>query len=340
MTDRYAPLGPDVDGAAITLVAQAEYHLLELDRLAAALAAAGFAARLVVPVVRWKPLHSFRPTVRRLRQTVTASNRSLGTPLAATDLLARSQAVVVMNDWGVPRHLVELARAEQCRTYAMVEGVQDYDDVDTGLDRSAYRRVDHVFTMGAAGSETLGIDRCTAIGNERLVEAFRTPVGPAGDAVVINSNFTYGVLPEARQTWVDGAVTAADAAGRRWCLSRHTAERGRSRHRADPRPIDELLDTAGHLVTRFSTVALDALAAGVEVVYHNPHGEREPTFQTPAGFAVTTSPTELEAVLRESPRPRDVVRADAAGFLGRQVLLDTGQRPAERAAAVIATQLG
>lgn len=336
MTDRYAVLGDEPGEDAVTLVAQADYHLLEVDRIVAALAEHGRRARIVVPVVAWKPLHSMRPTVRRLRQLVAGSGRRLGEPIDLETLLARSTAVLVLNDWGVPRLLVETARAAGHPTVALVEGVQDYGDVDTGLDRQAYRRVDHVFTLGPAAAALLGESRCTSVGSERLMALFSAPVGDAGRTAVINSNFTYGVLREARRAWLDGAVAAADAAARPWVVSRHTAERGRSRHAVAAASVDELLVTAGFVVSRFSTVALDALARGVELRYHNPHDEREPTFQTQVeGFEVTRSVAELEQALRVEPRSRAEVREAAAPFLRRHVLLDSSSSPSQRVAAGI-----
>ena len=337
MTGQYATLGNDPVGPAITMVAQADYHLAELDRVAAALDALGLATRIVVPVIAWKPMYSRRPTVRRLRQLVATSGRVLAKPISVRDLVARSSAVLVMNDWGVPRELIDLARQAGVPNAALVEGVQDYADIDTGLARHAYRRVDHVFTLGPDSAANLGRERCTPVGSERVLSLWSQPATPAAAHVLINSNFTYGVMPKVRRGWVDGAVGAAEDAGQPWVLSRHTAERGRSRHRVDRRPVDALLATSSYLVSRFSTVALDALALGVELIYHNPHHEQEPTFQTEVqGFVVTRSVSELQDRLAAAPRDRSDVRAAAEPFLRRHVLLDPANPPASLVAAGLA----
>jgi hypothetical protein len=341
MTDRYAWLDPAPADGGVLLVAQAGYHLPELDRLRDALGRRGVPAALAVPVVPWKPLHRFRPTVRRLADTVAASGRVPSDPVDIGELLDRVAAVVVMNDWGVPRTLVERAQRAGVPTFAWVEGVQDYDDVDTGLERQAYRRVDHVFTLGEASRRLLGADRSMAIGSERISRLWQTPAGEPTDTVLVNSNFTYGVRTDARRGWLDGVVDVCEAEDRPWVLSRHVAERGRVSYPVSDRPVDELLAGAGHLVSRFSTVALDALASGIELAYHNPHGEQEPTFADPMGaFTVTRSVDDLRAVLQEPPRARDDVRAGAEAFLRHHVLLDSSTTPAERAAAIVADAVG
>ena len=81
MTDRYAWLDPAPADGGVVLVAQAGYHLRELDRLRDALAVHGLTGALAVPVVPWKPLHRFRPTVRRLADTVVQSGRAPSEPV-------------------------------------------------------------------------------------------------------------------------------------------------------------------------------------------------------------------------------------------------------------------
>lgn len=341
MTDQYTWLGEPPTEPAVVMIPQAPYHLTELDRLASTLRARGVSVAFAVPVISWKPLYSLRPTVRRLAATVAASARSVTEPVSIETLLRDTRAVVVMNDWGVPRALVDRANGSGVPTFGWVEGVQDYDDVDTGLDRNAYRRVDHVFALGPASCEILGADRTTAVGSERIAQLWNAPAGPTGRGVLINSNFTYGVLVEARRSWVAGVVAACEGAEQPYVLSRHAAERGRSRLAASDRPVDELLGEAGRLVSRFSTVNLDALASGVELAYHNPHGEQVAMFADPQeGFAHTSTVEELRAVLSCPPRPRHEVREAARAYLERHVLLDASSTPADRAAEVIVDRIG
>ena len=158
------------------MVAQADYHLAE-QPMADALDALELATRSS-SVIAWKPMYSRRPTVRRLRQLVATSGRVLAKPISVPDLVARSSAVLVMNDWGVPRELIDLARQAGVPNAALVEGVQDYADIDTGLARHAYRRVDHVFTLGPDSAANLGHERCTPVGSERVLSLWNQPATP------------------------------------------------------------------------------------------------------------------------------------------------------------------
>lgn len=335
-------LGPAPDGPVVALVVQAAYHLDELVPLRDELRVRGVAAELLVVPPPRKPLHRFRPSVRRFSEMLAATGRRERDLVAEPDLLGRTRALVVLNDWGVPRPLVLEAKAAGRPTFGWIEGVQDFADADTPYQRAAYRTVDHVFSLGDYSREQLADRPGTVIGSERLRRIWAGPEAePSGVQVTINSNFTYGVLSDARTAWLRSVRQSCRAAGVSPVLSRHSAERGVVvRPRPSLRPISELLHRSTHLVTRLSTVAYEALARGVEVAYHNPHGEQVETFRDPAGaFATTTDTDELTAWLRRPVRTPAEIRADARAFLGHHVRLDDGPPPAALAADVIAAAL-
>lgn len=324
------------------LVVQAAYHLAEFGPLRDALEAVGIGAELLVPVPERKPLHRFRPGYRRYRELLEATDRRVEEVIGEEALAGRLASVVVMNDWGVPRHLVERMRRAGRPTFAWIEGVQDFDDVDTGQARAAYTHVDHVFCLGEYGAGRLHSGDLTIVGSERLRELWSgPPARPEGLHAVVNSNFTYGVMTEHRRAWLGSVAAGCDEASMPWTLSRHTAERGCSRPRASPDPISELLTRSTHLIGRFSTVCYEALVLGVELVYHNPHGEQEPTFRDSAGaFSYTTSAVDLAARLRLPTRPPEEIRAAASDFLHHHLRLEDGPAPGSIAAGVIAAELG
>jgi hypothetical protein len=154
---------------------------------------------------------------------------------------------------------------------------------------------------------------------------------------VANVNFTYGVLESERTRWVRDVMAVARSSHQPIVLSRHPADRGRLGRRAeDSSPIEQLLARAPRLISRFSTLCYEALARGVELTYHNPHGEGVATFADPGGaFAITHSRAELLDAVSRPPAPPIDVRRRAEPFLRHHLVLDDPS-PAERAAEVIA----
>jgi hypothetical protein len=337
----FAALGSPPAGGSVVLVAQAAYHLDELVPLATELGTRGYAATVVCPLPRPSRLRRWRSSWWRHRELLNAAaayGRSVSPPMAAAAVLARATAVVVSNDWGVPRALVESANERGIPTFAHVEGVQDFHDVDTGQDRRPYRRVAHVLSLGDYDAEQLAGTDVTPVGSERLWRAWHGPPTTADGPAVANVNFTYGVLEGVRRRWVDDVLSAAGS--RPLVLSRHPADRGRrGRRRQSATPVDDLLRAAPRLVTRFSTLGYQALALGVDLVYHNPHGERVATFAEPEGaFTITTTRSELAATMAGPPPRPEEVRSGAAEFLHHHLVLD-GPRPAARAADAILDRL-
>jgi hypothetical protein len=331
--------GQGTRGGAL-LVAQAAYHLDELLPTRAALARRGIDAIIVCPVPPASIVRRWRSSWWRHRELVAAAASAglTGTQTMPADgLLVGVTVVVVRNDWGVPRGLVKAAIGMGVPTVGWVEGVQDYADADTGRARRPYREVDHVLTLGDYDrGQLLGTD-ATIVGSERLWRAWHGPVSAVDGPIVANVNFTYGVLESERGRWVRDVMAVARTCDQRIVLSRHPADRGRLGRRAEDRsPIEQLLAHAPRLISRFSTLCYEALARGVELTYHNPHGEQVATFADRAGaFEITRSRAELlDAVSRPPPSPIEV-RRRAEQFLRHHLALD-GPAPAERAAAVIA----
>jgi hypothetical protein len=158
----------------------------------------------------------------------------------------------------------------------------------------------------------------------------------------VNLNFTYSVLSDERAAWLASVERAVRLTGFEAIVSRHPAERSRkSALPAASKPFRFEVTRAGVLVSRFSTVAFEAMARGVPFVYHNPHGERVPTFAEPRGsFLVSTSADELADALVTAMTWRHDYRDRSEKFFRRQVDIDN-QRPSEvRAADVIVQEIG
>ena len=102
-------------------------------------------------------------------------------------------------------------------------------------------------------------------------------------------------------------------------------------------PIAHLLTEASVLISRFSTVPFEAMARGVPFVYHNPHGEKVPTFLESGGaYDISTNTDELTAALLATREATDY-RARCEAFFRGQIDIDPSVPSAQRAAEVIAT---
>jgi hypothetical protein len=319
----------------VLLVASAAYHALELVPLARELRRRGYLVTLMATTAA--------------PNDVRQAARDWDDPLYAWPrvfrLVPKFRTVVVMNDWGPTRALVSLAHERNLPTFAKVEGVQDFEDADTGRSRSPYRSTDLVLGQGRNDVDALGSERVRVVGSERLEALWRGPERAFGGdrpLVVINSNFTYGVLAEARDRWLTLALSATERAGCTAVISQHPADPPLPQDLpVATAPISELLaERADVLVSRFSTVPFAAMACGVPFVYFNPHGERVPTFQGDTdAFVRAATEKDLVSAIRSALGWRGGYRTRARDFFLRQVDIAEGATPAERAADVIMSRL-
>jgi len=321
------------------LVVQTEHQLQELGFLADRLAQLHVPVVVVVPEPPRKLFHRYRPGFRRLNQTLhmaAVCGRGPGGLLDAQPLIRDAGALVVMNDWGVPKGLVLEARRLGVPSIAWVEGVQDFADVDTGRDRFPYRTADHVLCLGPYDHGLLDGTPRTIVGSQRLQELWERRVSPMPEVprAIANANFSYGVQTEHRRHWIGTVLKAADAAEIDLVVSRHPADNGFTGRRREVRQdVQELLLGSSVLVSRFSTLIYEALLMGVGAIYHNPHGEAVPTFSKPSGAYVATEDTEsLVEALRAPAAERSEVRRRAEPFLRAHLRLDTLERPVDLAA--------
>jgi hypothetical protein len=222
-----------------------------------------------------------------------------------------------------------------------VEGAQDFWDADTPEERLPYRALDLVLCQGDFDALALSDRETTVVGSTRLERLWWAPaVGPSPPLAVINLNFVYGVNTADRKLWLESAVQACEEAGLPYVISLHPAERARvdSDH-VTSISASRLLPRATVLISRFSTMPLEALARGVDFVYHNPHGETVKTFADPMGaFEVTKSTHELRDVLgRPAATPHDN-RLRSEQFFDHHVDVDREHTSEQRGADAI-TQL-
>jgi hypothetical protein len=319
-----ASVGAEVDGAVV-VIPEARYHVDELGPLTEVLTERGVQVRWMV-------------SPKTVPAALGEMGRFTATVLPYTpEAISRARALVTLNDWGPLKDLVLAAGAAGVPTFAKVEGVQDFDDVESTWQRRPYRSAAYILAQGENDVAALPEKETFVVGSSRLERLWqRAPVEP-GDHALVNLNFTFQVLTDRRELWlgsVRGALARAGVAG---LVSTHPAETGRVEGLpVAAKPFRHEITRAGMLVSRFSTVPFEAMARGVPFVYHNPHGERFPTFLEPQGaFPITGSQDELVAAVAEVLGWRNGYRARSAPFFRRQVDVDPTRPSAQRAADVI-----
>lgn len=330
--DAYTEPG-ELQSLGVLFMPLAEYHGRELGAVADALVALGHRCSFLVE----------ESLVEVVDKHLGDHPRILAAPNYDRFALGQFDAFVAMNDWGEPsRALYHLARVRAVPSFAKVEGVQDFTDVDTGRIRLPYMAADHVLVQGSNDIAALDRKHLHTVGNANMETAWNE--GPASvdrnGEVVINSNFTYGVLTDVRDEFLAQAIRAVLAADLEPVISQHPADRalpGEFVHYRTDRSMSSMLPACEAVITRFSTVPFEAIAYGTPFVYFNPHLEKVPTFVAPdPAFDHVHTAEELQQALLLATANRAAYRLLAEPYFRAQIDM-TDTPSAQRAAAAIAT---
>ena len=200
------------------LVPEARYHVDELGPLADELRARG------IPV-------QFMTSPKTVPAALDELGRYTETVLPyAPEEIARARALVTLNDWGPLKQLVLSANEAGVPTFAKVEGVQDFGDVESSWERNPYRSASYILAQGDNDVAALPEKETFVVGSSRLERLWNAaPVLP-GEHALVNLNFTFHVLTDQRDAWLDSTPTRCSA--RRRCRAGvDPPGRARSRHR-------------------------------------------------------------------------------------------------------------
>jgi hypothetical protein len=151
--------------------------------------------------------------------------------------------------------------------------------------------------------------------------------------VLINSNFSHNVLTERRDAWLTQAVAAVRRAGLEPVISRHPEDKGTLfPELVTQASFYETLESCCASVQRFASGILESLAAGVPVIYFNPHGERVDKFSSdPMGaYPVAVTEDALAGHLTTLGAWREAALARADAFLDHHA----GHRDIDSGAAI------
>ncbi len=207
----------------------------------------------------------------------------------------KPRAIVTFNDWDpVTRPIIIAAKASGIRTIAIVEGIQDYDDADVHWKRYAYKTSDIVLLPGdfdkkyfeghTAIIASVGVPRMESLRLKPKRE-WSKDVTPR---VLINCNFSYGVLVEHRDRWLTEAVEAVLELGMTPIISRHPGDTGTLfPEYVTSENFYDAMERCDVSVQRFASGVLECLARDIGVIYFNPHGEKVDKFQADPMSAYT-----------------------------------------------------
>ncbi len=237
----------------------------------------------------------------------------------------RASALVSSIDWAMPfgRPELERERARGGLTIGIVDGIEDFEDSDYAFKRNAYGTVEYVLLMGTDDRKHLAYKSAdtSVVGLPKMWSLFhdRHPL-PRSPRVTINVNFTYGTFEEVRDEWVSAAIAACDSAGLPWIIAQHHADHGAfAPEHVSPLGIYDTIKESSIVVSRFSTVILEALALGRQVIYFNPHGETVTLYANPEGaYHLAHDGQELEQRLRAAAADPAYGREAALDFLQRK----------------------
>ena len=219
------------------------------------------------------------------------------------DWLSTAKLVITFIDsTDVFREALEYRHRLGLPSVCIIEGINDFLRVDFhGYRHLPYRRCDYVFLAGSDDKKYFE-DRPTYVVGLPVIEslATRVPTFPEKPLAVLNVNFTYGVLVEAREQFIAKAKNAFAAAGYEWVITKHPMDKGGLKgYPVSNLTQYELIDRCSVFVSRFATGILEALASGKPAIYFNPHNEKVERFKSPLGaFEIATTEEELIRALQ------------------------------------------
>lgn len=215
-------------------------------------------------------------------------------------------AIVMWNDWDLlMRILSQACHDVGTETIGWVEGIQDYHEVDRIDRRYPYSRSKNVilpgeydtryFTNTAQNIFVGEVVRIKSLWLSRMQKKNNNyPL-----KVLINSNFSYGVLEEHRDKWIDQAVKACIKNGCKPIISRHPFDNGNSySHYQTNKSFFDIIKECDVSIHRFASGILESLAMGIPVIYFNPHREKVDKFTSPNGaYQISYNQQDLELIL-------------------------------------------
>ncbi|MEX5516747.1 glycosyltransferase [Pseudophaeobacter sp. 1A09344] len=280
---------------------EVDYHIRTVAPIARALQVRGIPT-LIVDASRSTSFSTNRPLPDSELPLYSDLNIKCFNVAETLPFSTKALAFVVLNDLTYTSRLLFENFGFGVPTFGFYEGINDDWNLDRDFVRMPYRSCDYLLLPGAYQTAFFQDRNSSIVGLPNIREKLSHDIlTPLKRRAVINVNFTYGVMEEKRQEFVESAVEGCKLAGLDYVISQHPADKADlSRYNVSEASVYELINENAILVSRFSTTILEALAAGRPTVYHNPIGERVPKFHEPLGaFSTSKNATELAAALTQ-----------------------------------------
>lgn len=273
-----------------------KYHTFSFELLIPGLRAAGLSFLFVDSSVPYRDEGAYDPA---LQEHFVSYNE-----FVLSRVVPRS--IVCMNDWdSLVKPVVKHANNCGIPTVGIVEGVQDFLDMDTGRKRNPYREVTNIFLPGdfdrkyfRDSSQTLwvtGVQRLDGLAKYAAARAAKAAEPGLRRRVVANVNFSYGVMTDSRLQWIADVQSACDRNGFELIVSQHPQDDGNlSAYNVCEASLYDLLADCDVFVSRFSGAILESLIIGCPAVYYNGHNELVDKFHDSLGdYRIANDPESL-----------------------------------------------
>ncbi|MBH0028553.1 hypothetical protein I6F53_16390 [Pseudoalteromonas sp. SWN29] len=253
----------------------------------------------------------------------------------------KSKVLVASNDWdpGFGREYISNQKDNGVKTIGIVDGIEDFQDSDYNYERRAYHTTEYVLLMGRDDQSHFKnkIDKTCIIGLPKMWDLYNEKRAlPKKPKVMINVNFTYGFFEDIRKQWVEAVISVCEDLSLPFVISQHHADKGEfSLEMLSPNCVYETIEECSVVISRFSTVILEALAMGRYVIYFNPHGETVDLYKYPKGaYEIATCQKSLTLALNKSlAKARNEQAVNV--FLDRKCNVLSDIQPSKKAAQFI-----
>lgn len=258
------------------------------------------------------------------------------------------KVAVFFNDWGKNHAYIRELRTANIKTVGIDEGVNDFLKLGEGFTGkvSPYRTCEYVMLPGEFETQFF-YDRPKQYfitGLPMIRKLYKEPVREIKTPIaVINVNFTYGVLTNFRDKFVESAIKGCKLAGINYILTQHPMDEGvypvKDISKAD---MYETIRNGSIFISRFSGAIIESLALGKPCVYHNPHDEKILKFQEPLGaYSISHSAESLAKAIKKELKKAELepVREYSKAFMKLHANITDKEEPEDKISNILAKLL-